>query len=47
MGPKKERSEGGKVTEESGEEERARIIKLKYENALSMHIKVQAIQMYS
>ena len=39
----KERSEGGEVTEESDEEGRARIIKLKYENALNMHVKVPAI----
>ena len=44
---KKERSEGGEVTEESDEEGRARIIKLKYENALNMHVKVPAIDIYS
>ena len=43
MRPKRKGLKVEKITEESDEEGRARIIKLKYENALNMHVIVRAV----
>jgi len=43
MRPRRKGLKVEKITEESDEEGRARIIKLKCENALNMHVKVRAV----